>query len=128
MVKKLYDSEVKLMELIWESEPVTAKELSLAAAERIGWNKNTTYTVLKKLVDKGFVKREEPGFVCTSLISRKDAEKDETRGLIDKLFHGSRKAFLAAFLENESLDRDEISEIGEMIQQAEERMEQKGKN
>lgn len=123
--RKLYDSEVKLMELLWEAEPVSAKDLSSAAAERIGWNKNTTYTVLKKLVEKGYVRREDPGFLCSSLISRKDAERAETRSLIDKLFHGSRKAFLAAFLEDESLDSEEASEIEAMIRKAEEKKQDK---
>lgn len=67
---KIFDSEIKLMEIIWRDEPVSAKAVSLAAEKEIGWNKNTTYTVLKKLIDKGYVRREEPGFVCSSLITR----------------------------------------------------------
>lgn len=58
---KLYDSEWKLMEILWEGEPVSARDLAVLAAERIGWNKNTTYTIIKKLVEKGVIRREEPG-------------------------------------------------------------------
>ncbi len=60
---KLFDSEMKIMELIWKNEPVSAKELSLLAQNDIGWNKNTTYTVIKKVIEKGYVKREDPDFI-----------------------------------------------------------------
>lgn len=112
---KLFDSELKLMELIWETEGCSAKELSLRAAEAIGWNKNTTYTVLKKLVEKGAVERVEPGFRCLPRISRDQVAREETSGLIDKLFGGSRKAFFAAFLDQEPLSQGELEELRAMI-------------
>jgi predicted transcriptional regulator len=71
---KLYDGELKLMELLWERDGATAKELALLASDKIGWNKNTTYTVIKKLVAKGAIERSEPDFVCRSLITREDVE------------------------------------------------------
>lgn len=113
---RLYDSELKLMELLWQNEPVSAKELTLLAAEAIGWNKNTTYTVLKKLIDKDAVQRDEPNFVCTSLVKKAEVRKAETDLLIEKLYDGSRKAFFAAFLENESLSEQEIEELRAMIE------------
>ena len=113
---KLFDSELKLMELIWAEEGCTAKALSLKAAERIGWNKNTTYTVLKKLVEKGAVERLEPGFRCMPQISRDQVAREETSGLIDKLFGGSRKAFFAAFLQQEPLSDAELEELRTMIE------------
>jgi Predicted transcriptional regulator len=113
---RLYDSELKLMELLWQSEPASAKELSMRAAQSVGWNKNTTYTVLKKLIEKSAVKREEPGFVCTSLVQKADVRKAETDSLIDKLYGGSRRAFFSAFLEDERLSAQEIAEIKAMIE------------
>ena len=113
---KLFDSEIKVMELIWQREPVSAKEISLVAAEQIGWNKNTTYTVIKKLEEKGYIKREDPGFVCTSLISRDEVCKSETRGLIDKLFGGSKKALFSALLEDEDMTGEELEELRKMIE------------
>ena len=77
---KLFDSELKLMELIWADEGCSAKALSLAAAEQIGWNKNTTYTVLKKLVEKGAVERAEPGFHCRALVSRDRLPRRRPKG------------------------------------------------
>ncbi|MBQ7871440.1 MAG: BlaI/MecI/CopY family transcriptional regulator [Oscillospiraceae bacterium] len=115
MEHHLFDSELRLMELLWAREPVSAKALTLAAAEALGWNKNTTYTVLKKLVDKGVVRRDEPNFICTSLVKRPEVQRAETRSLIDKLYHGSRKAFFAAFLEDEALSAEELAELRDLI-------------
>ena len=112
---KVFDSEIKLMEIIWKHEPISAKEVSLLADKEIGWNKNTTYTVIKKLIDKGYVKREEPGFICTSLISKDEVQKSEAKGLVDKLFAGSKKALFSALLEDEELTDDEISELRDLI-------------
>lgn len=112
---RLFDSELKLMELVWEQEPVSAKQLALLAKERIGWNKNTTYTVIKKLVEKKVVCRSEPGFICSALVKRKDVQKAETRSLINKLYAGSKKAFFAAFLQDESLSEEELTELREML-------------
>ena len=116
MEQKLFDSELKVMELIWEGEPISAKSVSLLAADRYGWNKNTTYTVIKKLETKGMLHREEPGFVCTSLVSRDDVCRTETQGLIDKLFGGSRKALFSALLEDESISAEELDELRAMIE------------
>lgn len=113
---KLFDSELKLMELLWEKEPISAKQLSLLAKEEIGWNKNTTYTIIKKLIDKEAVLREEPNFVCTSLIKKEDVRKAETIALIDKLYNGSKKAFFAAFIQSESLSDEDIAELKAMIE------------
>lgn len=114
---KLFDSEWKLMDLLWEREPISAKELSAVAAKSIGWNKNTTYTVIKKLVEKGVIRREEPGFICSALLGREQAQKSETNLLIDKLFKGSKSAFFAAFLQDERLSDEEIEQLRAMIEE-----------
>ena len=116
MDKHLFDSEWKLMELIWTHGPISAKDVSLLAAEALNWNKNTTYTVLKKLVDKGVLRRDEPNFICTPLLQRKDAQKTETKLLIDKLYHGSKKAFFAAFLEDEQLSNEDLEQLRQLIE------------
>ena len=113
---KLFDSEWKLMEVLWRNEPVTAKQLSVLALQEIGWNKNTTYTVIKKLIEKQVITRSEPNFTCTSLLKKEDAVKAETTSLIDRVFAGSKKAFFAAFLENENLSETEIAELKAMIE------------
>lgn len=115
-MQRLFDSELKVMEIIWSEQPVAAKEISLIAADRIGWNKNTTYTVIKKLHTKGFIRREEPGFICTAVISREEFLKTETKSLLDRLYGGSRKALFSALLEDEELSKKELDELRGMIE------------
>lgn len=115
-MQKIYDSEIKVMEILWENEPVSAKQISLIAAEQIGWNKNTTYTVIKKLESKGYLKREEPGFICSSLVSRDEVCRAEARSLVDRLFGGSKKALFSALLEDEKISPDELDELRKMIE------------
>ena len=115
MTEKLFDSEVKVMNILWEKSPISAKEISLIAAETIGWNKNTTYTVLKKLEAKGFIRRDDPGFYCTPLVSQSQMQKAEASSLMKKLFGGSRKALFSALLEDEPLSEEEIRDLRKLI-------------
>ena len=114
-MQKIFDSELKLMELIWEREPVSAKDLSILAATALEWNKTTTYTVLKKLEAKGFILREDPGFVCSSLVPRGEVQKSEAKSLAARLFGGSKRALFSALLEDEELTADDIAELKDMI-------------
>lgn len=116
MTEKLFDSEAKVMEIIWEQGPISAKNISLIAAKQIGWNKNTTYTVIKKLESKGFIRREEPGFICVALVSKNQMQKAEAASLIKKMFAGSRKALLSALLEDEPLTDEELAALRSMIE------------
>ncbi len=115
MQEKLFDSEAKVMEILWERGPLSAKEISLVAAESIGWNKNTTYTIIKKLDAKGFIRRDEPGFMCTPLVSQEEMQKKEASTLLNKVFGGSRKALFSALLEDEKLSDKEIQELKDLI-------------
>lgn len=112
---KLFESELKIMELLWENEGTTAKALTLLAAEKIGWNKNTTYTVIKKLVAKGAIKREEPGFVCRSLIGREDAGREEAKTVLKSFFGGSVKAMFSSFMADGTLSAEETEELRRLI-------------
>lgn len=116
MEKKIFDSELKVMEVIWEKGEISAKDVSLKMAELAGWNKNTTYTVIKKLEAKGYIKRTEPGFICSALVSRKEVSKSETDSLVERLFGGSKKALFSALLEDEELTEGEIEELRKMIE------------
>ena len=115
MKDKLFDSEAKVMEIIWDKGPLSAKEISLIAADSIGWNKNTTYTVIKKLEAKGFIRRDEPGFICTPLVSKSEMQKKEAETFLKKVFGGSRKALFSALLEDEDLSESEIDELRKLI-------------
>lgn len=116
MRNTLFDSEAKVMEIVWAHAPISAKEVSVIAADTIGWNKNTTYTVLKKLEAKGFLRREDPGFVCTPLVTRDQVQKAAIASLTEKLFGGSRKALFSALMEDETLTAEEIAELRRQIE------------
>ena len=112
---KLFDGELKLMELLWEHEGATAKELSVLAADKIGWNKNTTYTVIKKLVAKNAIKREEPGFVCRSLFGREDVGREEAKAVLHSFFGGSVKEMFSSFMAEGAISDKEAGELRRMI-------------
>jgi len=112
---KLFEGELKLMELLWDHEGATAKELTVLAAETIGWNKNTTYTVIKKLVAKGAIKREEPNFVCRSLIGREDTGREEAKEVLHSFFGGSVKAMFSSFMSAGALSDKEVEELRRLI-------------
>lgn len=115
MNRTLFDSEAKVMDIIWANHPISAKDISLIAAETIGWNKNTTYTIIKKLEAKGFIRRQDPGFVCTALISQNEVQKAEADSLVKRVFGGSRKALFSALLEDEPLSDEEIQALRQLI-------------
>ena len=112
---KLFDSERKVMEVLWQEGAISAGQVVKILKEETGWNKNTTYTVIKKCVDKGAVKREEPGFICRPLISRQEVQEFETEELIDKMFDGSKEKFFAAFLDGKKLSNQEVDSLKRMI-------------
>ena len=112
---KLFDGELRLMELLWGNEGATAKQLSILASAKIGWNKNTTYTVIKKLVAKGAIRRKEPGFVCCSLIGREDVGREEAKSVLRSFFGGSVKALFSSFMEEGALSVEEAEELRRMI-------------
>ena len=113
--EKLNNSQVKVMQLLWETGATTAKNLCLMAAERYDWNKNTTYTIIKSLVEIGAVERSEPDFLCTPVLSLEEVRRTETKGLVDKFFHGSASAFFSAFLEDESISSEELEALKKII-------------
>ncbi|MCH5205136.1 MAG: BlaI/MecI/CopY family transcriptional regulator, partial [Oscillospiraceae bacterium] len=89
MTIKLFDSELKVMDVLWREGDTTAKRISDILKAEIGWNMNTTYTVIKKCIAKGAIERLEPCFMCRAVISKEDVQEAETDELIGKLYDGS---------------------------------------
>jgi len=114
---RLFEGELKLMELLWANEGATAKELARLAAEKTGWNKNTTYTVIRKLVAKGAIERSEPDFVCRSLISREEVGKYEAKKVLRSFFGGSAKKLFSSFMADGTLSAAEADELRKMIEE-----------
>ena len=110
--------EAKFADIIWENEPLTSRELVKLCQEKLEWKKSTTYTVLKKLCDRGIF-RNQDGSV-TSLISREDFHAMQSEKFVEDTFAGSLPAFLAAFTKRKSLTAQEIQQIRQMIESYEE--------
>jgi predicted transcriptional regulator len=112
---RLHEGELNVMELLWSNKALAAKDISKIIKEYIGWEKNTTYTVIKRLIDKGAVKREEPGFICRATISKRAVQNIETKALLNKLYNGSLITFLNEYLKNQELSRSEIMELERIL-------------
>lgn len=113
---KLFDSELKVMEALWKEGDLTAGQLAKILNEQTGWNRNTTYTVIKKLIDKGAVERCEPNFTCKAAITKEKVQQYEATELIGKLFDGSAEMFLSAFLNGKNLSKDEIERLKQLVE------------
>ena len=120
-MEKLYDSELKVMEPLWADGPLSAGALAKRLGASCGWNRNTTYTVIKKLIDKEAVARSDPGFVCTPLVTREEVQRLETDTHITRLFGGSKTQFLSAFLGEKDLTPAEAAQLRALIEKLEAR-------
>ena len=116
---KLFDSEARLMDVLWARGTTTARELAQVASEQFGWNKNTTYTVLKRLVAKSVIGRTDPGFVCRPLVNRKDVGREEAAAVVRSYFGGSVKALFSSFMASGDLSGAEAEEMRRLIDEYE---------
>lgn len=112
-IPKIHESEYRLCLLLWEREPVTAVELARLSQEALGWKRTTTYTVIKRLCDRGVLRNE--GGTVTSLVSKEAAQAGEIDQLVESKFEGSLPAFLAAFTRRQSLSQKDLDEVQAMI-------------
>jgi len=112
---KLFDAEHKLMCIVWEHEPVNSTELTKICEKELGWKKPTTYTMIRKLCERGILQNVEA--TVTTLITREDVQKYEADVFINKVFDGSMPSFIASFLQDKKLSRDEAREIKLMIEE-----------
>ena len=110
---KVFESEYRFCLIMWEHEPVTAVELVKLCQEQLGWKKSTTYTVIKRLGERGVL--ENNNGTITSLVSKDEAQAYEIGELVEKKFEGSLPAFVAAFTARKKLSDAEINELQELI-------------
>ncbi len=115
---KIFDSELKFCEILWQHEPAKSAELVRLCAQELGWKKSTTYTVIKRLTERGVVHTENA--VVTALVAREDVQGAESRAFVDKNFRGSLPGFLAAFVGGKGLTAAEADELRRMIDRFEE--------
>ncbi|NBJ93274.1 BlaI/MecI/CopY family transcriptional regulator [Parablautia muri] len=110
---KIFDSEYRFCEILWENEPVSSTELVRLCSEKLEWKKSTTYTVIKRLSQRGILKSENA--IVTSLVSKKDMQSQESAEIVERSFSGSLPDFIAAFTRKKELSRQEVDEIQKII-------------
>ena len=110
---KVFESEYRFCLILWENEPIKSSELVSLCKEKLGWKPTTTYTVIKRLSERGVVKNENT--VVSSLVSKDEIQEAEIDEMVEKTFEGSVPAFLAAFTKKRNLSEKEIAEIRKMI-------------
>ena len=114
MSPKIFESEYRFCLILWEHEPIKSTELAKLCKEKLEWSKTTTYTVIKRLSERGIIKNENT--IVTSIISKEEAQQSELDELMDKKFEGSLPAFIAAFGRRQELSDAEIAEICRIIE------------
>lgn len=116
---KVFESEYRFCQILWEVEPVGSTELVRLCREKLGWKKSTTYTVIKRLSERGVVRLENA--VVTTLVSREQVQRSESHEIVDRAFGGSLPQFIAAFAGGKKLSKAEAEEIRRLIDQYEEK-------
>ncbi|MDE7250880.1 MAG: BlaI/MecI/CopY family transcriptional regulator [Lachnospiraceae bacterium] len=116
---KLFDSELKVMDVLWREGDAAAKHIAAVLNEEVGWNVNTTYTLIKRCIKKGAIERTEPNFMCHALIPKEDVQEAETDELINKIYDGSADKLFAALLGRKKLSREQIDKLKKMVDELE---------
>lgn len=116
---KLFDSELKVMDVLWKEGDVQAKHVAEVLAGELGWNKNTTYTLIKRCIKKGAIERSEPHFVCHALIPKEEVQEAETDELINKIYDGSVDQLFAALLGRKKLSSEQIEKLKQIVEELE---------
>jgi len=112
---KIFESEYRFCLILWEHEPIKSMELAKLCREKLEWSKTTTYTVIKRLCDRGVIRNENA--VVTSIVSREEAQLSELEELVEKKFEGSLPAFIAAFGKRQALSDEQIRQIRRIIEE-----------
>ena len=112
-IPKIHESEYRFCLILWERGPVPASELAKLCLDRLGWKRTTTYTVIKRLGERGVLKNEDG--TVTALISKEEAQAREIDTLVEEKFQGSLPAFIAAFTSRKKPTKEELDEIRRMI-------------
>ena len=114
MTPKIFESEYRFCLILWEHEPIKSTDLMKLCKEKLEWSKTTTYTVIKRLSERGVIKNENA--IVTSIVFKEEAQQSELEELMDKKFEGSLPAFIAAFGKRQALSDAEIEEIRKIIE------------
>ena len=111
---KIFESEYRFCLILWRNEPINSTKLAKLCKEELGWSRTTTYTVIKRLSDRGVVKNENA--TVTALVSKEEVQLSQMEEMMEKTFEGSLPAFLAAFARRQALSQEEEEEIRRIIE------------
>ena len=115
---KIFESEYRFCLIMWENEPVNSTELVKLCKNQLGWSKATTYTVIRRLAERGVLKNENA--MVTSLVSKEEAQASRLNEMVEETFEGSMPAFIAAFSRSKKLSRREVDQLKQLIDSFEE--------
>ena len=110
---KIFESEYRFCLILWEQEPINSTKLAQLCKEQLGWSKATTYTVIRRLAERGVLKNENT--IVTSLVSKEEAQKSRLEEMVEETFEGSMPAFIAAFSKSKKLTRNEAQQLQALI-------------
>lgn len=116
-MEKIYEGEYRFLSILWENEPISSPKLVQLCNESLGWKKSTTYTVIKKLIDKGIIKNDNT--IVSALVSKEEVDRQDSEELLQRTSKGNIPAFFAAFLKDRKLSREDAEHIRQIIDQME---------
>ena len=115
-MEKIYESEYRFLQILWKQEPAASPELVKLCGERLGWKKSTTYTVIRKLAEKGIVKSEKT--IVRTLVTKEEVDRQAGEELLERTCQGNIPAFFAAFLKDRKLTEEEATKLRRLIDEA----------
>ena len=117
MDKKLVDSELKVMNVLWNEGDCPARHIAEVLTNAYGWNVNTTYTLIKRCIKKGAIERSEPNFICRATVPKEEVQEAETNELINKIYDGCAEKLFAALLGRKQLSAEQIEKLKEIVEE-----------
>ena len=116
---KIFDSELKVLEVLWKHGETSASEVARLLHEQVGWSKTTTYTVIKKCIGKSLIERGTAKFICRALVSKDDVRTRETTALVNKMFDGCSDLLVANLLSSGKISSEQLNKLRQQILEVE---------
>lgn len=113
-IPKIHEGEYRFCLILWENEPIQSAQLAQLCKEQLGWSRTTTYTIIRRLTDRGVVKSENA--IVSALVKKEEVQLSEMNELVEKTFEGSLPAFLAAFARRQKLSDKDVEELRRLIE------------
>lgn len=119
MTEKLFDSELKVMDIVWRENEVPARSIVEELAHTMGWKTSTTYTLITRCIAKGAIERVDPGYLCRPLVAQDTVQAAETDDFIDRIFNGSVDKLFSSLIKRKKISAEEFARLSALIDEAE---------